>query len=733
MVNTKESQLTPIVGDTVELDAWLDNCIKHRTPAEQHLLIDAYNLAAELHQHQRRASGEPYLTHVVTVADILVDLGMDVDVIVAALLHDSLDKTDLTLAYLRQRFGQTVAQLVDGVHKMRFIDKLAHLGNHEEEGQREALRKMLLAMVEDIRVVLIKLADRLHNMRTLRYLSPEKQVSVARETLDLFAPLANRLGIWQIKWELEDLALRYMEPETYKTIAKQLDERRIDREEYIQHIIETLRTELKQAGIQAEITGRPKHIYSIWLKMKRKGLGFDKIFDVRAVRLLVGNVTECYTALGVIHTKWQPIHGEFDDYIANPKNNNYQSLHTAVLGHENKVFEVQIRTHEMHHHSELGVASHWRYKEGKHFDEGFEQKIAWLRQMLQWKDEEGNTGDFVDRFKSEMLEERVYVLSPKGRVVDLPHGATPLDFAYYIHTDLGHRCRGAKVNNRMVSLTYMLKSGDQIEILTTNIEKPSRDWLLPHLGYLKTSRARNKVKYWLKKQDSHEHVRDGQQILDRELQRLNLTDLSYEKIASLVQVSNVNELLAGLGRGDITIAHITHVINEDIFPKKQPAIPIVSEPDFNTEGVKIKGISGLLTQTARCCKPVPYDSIVGYITKGRGVVIHRRDCPNAVRWQDEDNERLIEVDWGDPNGQDLSVYPVDIHVDAYDRTGLLRDVSTIAANEKINIISAHTTTDKSDNKVVMNLTIEVTNLNQLSRALARIDGLPNVLGVSRKH
>jgi len=733
MVNTKESQLTPIVGDTVELDAWLDNCIKHRTPAEQHLLIDAYNLAAELHQHQRRASGEPYLTHVVTVADILVDLGMDVDVIVAALLHDSLDKTDLTLAYLRQRFGQTVAQLVDGVHKMRFIDKLAHLGSHEEEGQREALRKMLLAMVEDIRVVLIKLADRLHNMRTLRYLSPEKQVSVARETLDLFAPLANRLGIWQIKWELEDLALRYMEPETYKTIAKQLDERRIDREEYIQHIIETLRTELKQAGIQAEITGRPKHIYSIWLKMKRKGLGFDKIFDVRAVRLLVGNVTECYTALGVIHTKWQPIHGEFDDYIANPKNNNYQSLHTAVLGHENKVFEVQIRTHEMHHHSELGVASHWRYKEGKHFDEGFEQKIAWLRQMLQWKDEEGNTGDFVDRFKSEMLEERVYVLSPKGRVVDLPHGATPLDFAYYIHTDLGHRCRGAKVNNRMVSLTYMLKSGDQIEILTTNIEKPSRDWLLPHLGYLKTSRARNKVKYWLKKQDSHEHVRDGQQILDRELQRLNLTDLSYEKIASLVQVSNVNELLAGLGRGDITIAHITHVINEDIFPKKQPAIPIVSEPDFNTEGIKIKGISGLLTQTARCCKPVPYDSIVGYITKGRGVVIHRRDCPNAVRWQDEDNERLIEVDWGDPNGQDLSVYPVDIHVDAYDRTGLLRDVSTIAANEKINIISAHTTTDKSDNKVVMNLTIEVTNLNQLSRALARIDGLPNVLGVSRKH
>lgn len=733
MVNTKESQLTPIVGDTVELDAWLDNCIKHRTPTEQHLLIDAYNLAAELHQHQRRASGEPYLTHVVTVADILADLGMDVEVIVAALLHDSLDKTDLTLAYLRQRFGDTVAHLVDGVHKMRFIDKLAHLGNHEEEGQREALRKMLLAMVEDIRVVLIKLADRLHNMRTLRYLPPEKQVSVARETLDIFAPLANRLGIWQIKWELEDLALRYMEPKTYKTIAKQLDERRIDREEYIQHIIETLRTELKQAGIQAEITGRPKHIYSIWLKMKRKGLGFDKIFDVRAVRLLVGNVTECYTALGVIHTKWQPIHGEFDDYIANPKNNNYQSLHTAVLGHENKVFEVQIRTHEMHHHSELGVASHWRYKEGKHFDEGFEQKIAWLRQMLQWKDEEGNTGDFVDRFKSEMLEERVYVLSPKGRVVDLPHGATPLDFAYYIHTDLGHRCRGAKVNNRMVSLTYMLKSGDQIEILTTNIEKPSRDWLLPHLGYLKTSRARNKVKYWLKKQDSHEHVRDGQQILDRELQRLNLTDLSYEKIATLVQVSNVNELLTGLGRGDITIAHITHVINEDFFPKKQAAIPIVSEPDFNTEGVKIKGISGLLTQTARCCKPVPYDSIVGYITKGRGVVIHRRDCPNAVRWQDEDNERLIEVDWGDPNGQDLSVYPVDIHVDAYDRTGLLRDVSTIAANEKINIISAHTTTDKSDNKVVMNLTIEVTNLNQLSRALARIDGLPNVLGVSRKH
>ncbi len=658
---------------------------------------------------------------------------MDTDVLVAAILHDvALDK-HIMLSDMKKRFGSIVTRLVDGTAKMKFIEEIndnSHKAINTKH-QTERLRKMLLAMAEDVRVVLIKLADRLDNMRVLRYQSKDKQRRVSRETLELFAPLANRLGIWQIKWELEDLSLRYLEPEVYKKMAEHLDERRVDREEYIQKLIETLSSALIKAGIKADLSGRPKHIYSIWRKMQQKDLSFDQIFDVRAVRVLVNDVNECYTALGIIHNKWQPLRNEFDDYIANPKANDYQSLHTAVIGPERKIFEVQIRTHAMHHHAELGVASHWRYKEGGgQHDKDFEQKIAWLRQILQWKDEDGDVGDFIDRFKSEIFEDRAYVLSPQGQVIDLPQGATPLDFAYHIHTGLGHRCRGAKINNRIVPLTYTLKSGDMVEILTSKEEKPSRDWMIRRAGYLKTSRALAKVRQWLKKQDIEKHISEGRTLLERLLRRFNIRDCHFEQLAQTLQIKSVDELLASIGRGDTTTAQITGAFKEQVLPKKTK--PIVPKRE-HTNDIQIQGVGGLLTQMARCCNPIPFNSIVGYITKGRGVMIHRRDCSNALLWQDEGNERLIEVEWNQPDKPETANYhPIEIQIDAFDRVGLLRDICMIMTNEKINILNANTSTNKQEHTVQMVFTLEVNNLEPLSRTLGKIDNLANVMKVGRK-
>ncbi len=736
MVSTTNSLPISRTGDTLDIKAWVEGISKARPKAEAKAIIEACSWAQKVHQPQTDVAGDPYLTHVVTVADILAQLGMDTDVLVAAILHDVILDKQVMLYDIKKRFGNKVMRLVDGVAKMKLIEELndQSLAPINTENQTERLRKMLLAMAEDVRVVLIKLADRLHNMRLLRYVVVEKQRRMARETLDLFAPLANRLGIWQIKWELEDLSLRYLEPEVYQKMARLLDERRVDRENYIQQVVASLSEALKKAGILAQVSGRPKHIYSIWRKMQKKCLDFDEIFDVRAVRVLVNTLTECYMALGIIHNKWQPLREEFDDYIANPKNNNYQSLHTAVIGTEQKVFEVQIRTHTMHHHAELGVASHWRYKEqGTQHDKSFEQKITWLRQMLQWKDDEGDASDFFDRFKSEVIEDRVYVLSPRGEVIDLPQGATPLDFAYYIHTQLGHRCRGAKINNRIVPLTYALKNGDLVQILTSKEEKPSRDWLILPAGYLKTSRARAKVRQWLKKQDSQKHISEGRVLLERLLRRINLKDCSLEQLAQSLRLKSVDELLASVGRGDTTTTQIANALQSQVLPSTpKKIVPIIAEPSRPQGEIHIEGVGGLLTQTAGCCKPVPYDPIVGYISKGRGVVVHRRDCPNALRWQDKGNERLIEVEWSQPEEQQTTVYPIDILMSAFDRPGLLRDICIIAANEKINIIATNTNTNKADNNVKMILTLEVTNLAQLSRALAKFDNLPNVMKVSRK-
>jgi GTP pyrophosphokinase len=713
----------------------IERLLKDRQDDEKIILSKAAQWAFEGHRHQARASGEPYYHHALAVAEILNDLRLDYETIAAAMLHDVIEDTDITLDDVEREFGPVIARLVDGVTKMERIGEFRELGQEggKEHSQAESLRKLLLAMAEDVRVVLIKLADRLHNMRTLKHLDEDRRRRIARETLDIYAPLANRLGIWQIKWELEDLSLRYLEPDVYKELATQLDEKRTNREDYIKRVIERLTTEMKQAGIEAVVSGRPKHIYSIWRKMQRKRLDFDQIFDMRAVRILVKEERDCYAALGVVHGLWRHVAGEFDDYIANPKENLYRSLHTAVIGPEGRTLEVQIRTEEMHRHAELGVAAHWRYKEGGSFDPGYEEKIAWLRQLLEWRDEESTAKDFVDRFKSEAFQERVYVLTPQGRIIDLPQGSTPLDFAYAVHTEIGHRCRGAKVNGRIVPLTYHLQNGEQVEVLTTKQGTPSRDWMNPHQGYLKTSRARSRVRQWFKRQDVEHNISAGRSLLDRELHRLGITGLPVEKLAGWFKHKQVDDLLVALGRGDINTSQLANAVNE-LVPRPEPAtaekarVKTRKQPSV-PEGFRILGVGNLLTSTARCCHPVPNDPIVGYITRGRGVTIHRRDCSNILRMEGEDLKRLIEVEWGVPSE---AGYTVELFVQAYDRSGLLRDITAVLANEKINLTGVNTLTDKHDGIARMNLSMEIANISQLSRVLTQIGQLPNVVEARRK-
>ncbi|MFA7097685.1 MAG: GTP diphosphokinase [Gammaproteobacteria bacterium] len=735
MQDTTEKEIIVREADTPDFDAWLAPIAKGKPSNEVDILRRACAVAYRAHLRQTRASGEPYVRHSLAVAEILADLRMDYETLAAAILHDVAEDTEITLQDLEKEFSPAIAKLVDGVTKLRVLREFQGPGDksRKEKAQAESLRKMLLAMAEDVRVVLIKLADRLHNMRTLMYLDEERRRRIAQETLDIFAPLANRLGIWQIKWELEDLAFRYLEPATYRQIATWLDERRVDRERYIAQVVKKLKCELDKAGIEAEVTGRPKHIYSIWRKMKRKRLDFHQVFDVRAVRVLVKDVADCYAALGIVHTLWHHVPGEFDDYIATPKENLYRSLHTAVIGPQGKTVEVQIRTHEMHQHAEFGVAAHWRYKEGARYDAGFEQKIAWMRQLLEWKEEESDARDFIDRFKAEVFEDRVYVLTPRGQVVDLPQGATPLDFAYYIHTDVGHRCRGAKVNGSIVPLTYELKSGEQVEILTARNGGPSRDWLNPHLGYLKTSRARSKARQWFKLQDYEKNISAGRAALDRELRRLGITELSLEKLAQWFHYQKLDDFLAAVGHGAVLPAQIAaaaHALVTPAVPLEKPAPSTKPAREGAGPGeVHIQGVGNLFCHMAQCCKPVPEDAIIGYITRGRGVTIHRRGCPNVLRLDGENRARLIEVSW---SSKTENAYPVDVQVEAFDRPGLLRDITSILANEKINVLALTTSTDKDALTARIDLSIEITDIGQLSRVLDRIAQLPNVREARRK-
>jgi GTP pyrophosphokinase len=712
----------------------INGLLEGRSEADGQLLVRAWQTALDAHHGQQRASGEPYYLHALAVSEILNSLHLDTETLVAAILHDVVEDTDITLADIESAYGPDIGRMVDGVTKMEKIGEFqqAGLADHVSQQQAESLRKLLLAMAEDVRVVLIKLADRLHNMRTLQHLDADRRRRIARETLDIYAPLANRLGIWQIKWELEDLALRNLEPEAYQSLVRQLAEKREDRERYIQRVITILQRELKAAGVSAQVSGRPKHINSIWRKMQRKHLDFDQIFDTRAVRVLVDTDKDCYAALGVVHGLWRHIPKEFDDYIANPKENLYRSLHTAVIGPDGRTLEVQIRTQEMHRHAELGVAAHWRYKEGGGFDAGYEEKIAWLRQLLEWRDEEHSARDFVDRFKSEAFQERVYVLTPQGRIIDLPQGATPLDFAYAVHTEIGHRCRGARADGRMVPLTYQLKNGEQVEILTARQGRPSRDWLNTHQGYLVTSRARSRVRSWFKHQDHQHNIGAGRNILEREMNRLGVTGLSVERIAERLGFRKVDDLLAGLGSGDTSTGQLAGAVS-DLVPQEQVLRPRTVRTGKATSraggAFNIQGVGNLLTMTARCCKPVPNDPIVGYITRGRGVTIHRQDCGNILRLQGEDRSRLIEVSWGN---QAEHAYLVDILVEAYDRSGLLRDITALLANEKLNVNSVNTVTDEHDGIARMQLTLEIGDIRHLSRVLARIGQLPNVITARRK-
>ncbi|MDQ2695494.1 MAG: GTP diphosphokinase [Pseudomonadota bacterium] len=712
-------------------DAWLAALHIKWTP-EQTALVRRAHAVAEAHGGQRRRDdGETWFLHDLAVADILADLGLDHEVVAASLLHAVVAAGGLTLAEVEAQFGAAAAGLVDGVLKLDTIGDL-HQGQHDPR-QLEQLRKMLLAMAQDVRVVLIKLADRLQALRRLDGLAEAERRRLARETLDIFAPLANRLGIGQIKWALEDLSLRHLDPATYKELARALDQRRADRERYIGTVIDRLGAELRAAGIRAEVSGRAKHIYSIWRKMQRKKLPFEQIFDVRAVRVLVDSVADCYAALGVVHTLWKHIRQEFDDYIANPKSNGYQSLHTAVIGPEGRTLEVQIRTHAMHRNAELGVAAHWHYKEGAAQGSAIDRQIVWLRQLLDLKDDDGDAGDFLDRFRAEALQDRVYVLTPKGTIVDLPQGATPLDFAYHIHTEVGHRCRGAKVNGHIVPLTYELRNADQVEVLTAKTGAPSRDWLNPHLGYLKTPRARAKVRSWFKQEHQDRNVAAGKAALEKEFQRLGVKgQINLDDVARKLNFVRVEDLYAAVGHGDLPTLAVAARAQDLILPHVRPdALPAPRRAHAEDGGgaIKIRGVGNLLTQMATCCKPAPYDAIAGFITRGRGVTIHRQDCANLLNLAARHRERLIEVEWGQA---ERAVFPVDIQIDAYDRTGLLRDITSVLSNERVNVVAVNTLSDPQTGTARMALTLEISDVEQLGRILARIGQIPNVTQARRK-
>lgn len=706
----------------------------------------AYRVAEEAHRGQKRHSGEPYINHCIAVSSILADLKVPPDVIAAGLLHDTVEDTPITLADIRRDFSDAVKILVDGVTKLTHLPRVSRGDQHAENGNNdseieeqpiepallgrkedivsETLRKTFLAMGEDVRVVLIKLADRLHNMRTLGFMPEHKRKRIAQETLDIFAPLANRLGIWQIKWELEDLGFRHVNPEKYKEIAELLTEKRPDREAQLEEIKENLVKLLEKNNIKSEISGRPKHIYSIYKKMQKKGKPFNMVHDVRAVRLIVPDVPSCYAALGVIHTTWRPIPGEFDDYIAAAKDNFYQSLHTAVSYDDKRPLEVQIRTQEMHLNAEYGIAAHWRYKEGsKHADKNYEQRINSLRSMMEWRSDVNDAAEFVESMRSDVFQDRVYIFTPRGDIIDLPAGCTPIDFAYHVHTDIGHRCRGARINGKLVPLYQGLKTGDQVEILTAKRGGPSRDWLNTNLGLVRTSRARSKIKVWFKRQEDEQNLTQGRNTFERELQRLGITEINFEKMARDLGYKIPDEMFIALGCGDLSIGKIIKQFSqteevEDILAVGTPIAQTTA-----TNAVDVVGLKGMLSNMARCCNPMPGDQIVGFITRGRGATIHRQDCPNILHTKDR--ERLLQVDWGHLE----RTYPVSVKIKAYDRQGLMGDISNLLTDENINI--ANVTVNVNRSIADLHLIIEVKDVSQLSRILTRMENLPNVMEAHR--
>jgi GTP diphosphokinase / guanosine-3',5'-bis(diphosphate) 3'-diphosphatase len=689
------------------------------------LIRRAYAIAQEAHEGQKRVSGEPYIEHPVEVANILLGLRLDVASIAAALLHDVVEDTSITKEQVEQAFGREVAHLVDGVTKLSALE-----AQTKEEAQVGTYRKMFIAMADDPRVVLVKLADRLHNMRTIAAMKTESQQRNARETLDIYAPLAHRLGIWQIKWELEDRSFAVLRPDKYQEISRQLALRRDAREKIIQRVIARLCQALDKEGIKPDITGRPKHIFSIYRKMERKGVSLDQIYDQLAVRVIVNTVGECYQVLGIVHAIWPPVPGEFDDYIAMPKESMYRSLHTTVLIPGGQPCEIQIRTAEMHEVAEHGIAAHWRYKEGfGRSDASFEAKLVWLRGLIEWRRDLTDAREFVESLKSDVLEEQVYVFTPKGKIIDLPVGSTPVDFAYRIHTQVGHSCAGAKVNNRMVSLDYQLHSGEIVQVMTSkNARGPSRDWL----NFVKTSGARNHIRRYFKRLNRAENETAGRDLLEKELKRLGLS-VPFEEIASIAGVKSIDDLFAQIGAGDTTARTaaqkiLSHRVKEEQELADIPQIAPQTERKTDAKGISVRGVDGVLTRLAKCCNPVVGEPIVGFVTRGKGITVHRADCRTIIN--ERDRARLVEVTWGEASPQ--QGYPVVVRIEAWDRVGLWRDISGTVADVGINIQEVQQVPTRKPDRAVLMTTLLIQSLSQLTSILDKLNRLPDVIEARRE-
>ncbi len=688
---------------------------------EEGWLERVYEVADRAHDGQHRASGESYIAHPLAVADVLADLEMDVSTIAAALLHDVVEDTAISNEQVAAEFGNEIAALVDGVTKLTRIPYQS-----KEDAQVENLRKMFLAMAKDIRVIIIKLADRLHNMRTLSSLPAVKQQSIARETIEIYAPIAHRLGIWRVKWDLEDLALRYLDPEAYRDIAERVAKKRVEREEAVTHVITDLKSEFEKVGVKADTTGRPKHFYSIHKKML-KGRDFSTIYDLTAVRVIVDSVKDCYGALGVVHAMWKPLPGRFKDYIAMPKPNMYQSLHTTVVGPGGDPLEVQIRTWEMHRTSEYGIAAHWRYKEGPKKDE----KLTWLRSLLEWQNDMRDSRTFMENLKLDLFDTQVFIFSPKGDVFSMPATATPLDFAYQVHTDVGHHCVGAKVNGKIVPLDSHIKNGDIVEVLTNKSSRPSLDWLT----IVKTSGAKHKIKQWFRKEKKEENTLRGQEAVEGELARAGLRlDVArgdaIEKVAHRLNYVNPTDLFAAVGFGDVTANNVAQRLREETKSDNVVAIPLPRPPTprrvaRNASGIRIAGVDDVLVRLSKCCSPVPGDPIMGFVTIGRGVSVHRADCPNTA-FMNAAPERILEAEWLD---QPSLTHAVDIEIEATDRSGLLQDVLGVAAGLKTAISSVKAGTKRD--LALISLTVQISNIDHLHTLLRKLQSIKDVRNVWR--
>ncbi|MDP3561326.1 MAG: GTP diphosphokinase [Legionellaceae bacterium] len=732
MVKVKEGMPLHVDG-SIDVEQWLQLIGSKGYFQDLGLIRNACTLSQLAGHDHAIETGESCLQQGLAMADVLADLEVDQETLAAAIIFISVHYAELSLEDVEEQLGTGVARLVSGVEKMSAISGISSLDKAtQHKHQVDNMRKMLLAMVDDVRVVLIKLADRLCVLRSSAPISSQMRQHIATEAMEIYAPLANRLGIGAIKWEMEDLAFRYLHPDEYKEIAIALKAKRLDRDRYVNLIVEELNSHIKAMGVEHfAVYGRSKHIHSIYRKMKRKNVALNEIYDATAVRILVETKEQCYELLSLIHTIWKQVVKEFDDYISKPKLNGYQSLHTAVLGPENRVFEVQIRTFQMHELAEMGVAAHWKYKEGGTQNKAsHERKIEWLREVLAWHRDVSNNKDAFATFESEFLEDRVYVFTPDGDILDLPSGVTALDFAYHVHTQMGHRCRGAKVNGSIVPLTYALKTGDKIEILTGKEAKPSRDWINPHLHYLKTSRAKAKVLHWFKLQDFDKNCTEGHEILDKELKNLGIKTERLNDVILAFNFKTLNDLYAALGRGDIKLGQILSRLApaEKVEQNLQKIVKTTKKTGASGNDLRIEGVGNLLTHMARCCQPIPGDAVVGYITIGRGVSVHCQDCPNIISATPKQRQRFLEVTWGNAT-RDL--YVVDILIKAFDRSTLLRDITSLLSNEKAHVFALQTETDKQDNMTQIKIKMEIDGLNSLSRLLNRLGQVPNVLEARR--